>query len=46
MSVIYAGTSPAKALATVERDKKGKSGSNTKKAIDQQELVRRRFIFN
>jgi len=46
MSVIYAGTSPAKALATVERDKKGKAGSNTKKAIDQQELVRRRFIFN
>ena len=46
MSVIYAGTSPAKALAAVERDKKGKSGSSTKKATKQQELVRRRFMFN
>jgi hypothetical protein len=46
MSVIYAGTSPAKALAAVDRDKKGKPGSRTKKATNQQELVRRRFLFN
>jgi hypothetical protein len=46
MSVIYAGTTPAKALTEIERQEKAKAKSKTEKATAQQNLVRRRFELN
>jgi hypothetical protein len=46
MSVIYAGTTPEKALMEIERQEKAKAQSKTEKATEQQDLVRRRFELN
>jgi hypothetical protein len=43
MSVIYTGTSPAKALTAVKRQEKTNAQSKIEKATEQQDLVRRRF---
>ena len=45
MSVIYAGTSPAKALTAVKRKEKDK-GNRNENTSQQQDLVRRRFELN
>jgi hypothetical protein len=46
MSVIYAGISPAQALAATRRQTKGELRSRRQPSTETQDIVRRRFMNN
>ena len=46
MSVIYAGISPAQALAAARRPANGKLRSRRRPSTERQECVRRQFVNN